>query len=108
MREVLAYYLARVEGVVIDTSGADPENVTAVRDAVRFERPAGRGELVGEQVLDTFAAAGTVDDVVVALRRWVEAGVQLPLAWYTLGPDRDQALRLLAGPVRDAVVAQAE
>src|SRR5262249_34118724 len=35
VRAVLAYYLARVEGVVVDTSGADPDNVAVVRDAVR-------------------------------------------------------------------------
>lgn len=34
-REVLAYYLHRVEGVVVDTSGADPDQVEAVRRAVR-------------------------------------------------------------------------
>ena len=37
VREVIAYYLARVEGVVVDTSGADVDNVAAVRAAVRTE-----------------------------------------------------------------------
>ena len=34
VKEVLAYYLARVEGVVVDEAGADPEAVAAVRAAV--------------------------------------------------------------------------
>ncbi len=34
VREVLVYYLWRVEGVVVDTSGADPDEVAAVRAAV--------------------------------------------------------------------------
>ena len=104
VREVLAYYLSRVEGVVIDTSGADPDNVSAVRETVRTSGvPAGAAR-VSEQVIDTFAAAGTSDEVAEALRRWVAAGIDLPLAWHTLGPDRDRALELLAGPIRAALV----
>ena len=33
-----------------------------------------------------------------------EAGLDLPLAWYTFGPDRDAGIRLLAEQVRPAVV----
>jgi 5,10-methylenetetrahydromethanopterin reductase len=105
VREVLAYYLSRVEGVVVDTSGADPENVAAVREAVRRDGVTAGARLVGDQVVDTFAAAGTEADVTTGLRRWVSAGIDLPLAWYTFGPDRDQALRTLAGPVRAALLA---
>jgi alkanesulfonate monooxygenase SsuD/methylene tetrahydromethanopterin reductase-like flavin-dependent oxidoreductase (luciferase family) len=105
VREVLAYYLSRVEGIVIETSGADPANVAAVRDAVRRDGVRAGGALVGDQVVDTFAAAGTVDEVVVGLQRWVAAGVDLPLAWYTFGPDRERALAALAGPVRTALVS---
>jgi alkanesulfonate monooxygenase SsuD/methylene tetrahydromethanopterin reductase-like flavin-dependent oxidoreductase (luciferase family) len=104
VREVLAYYLSRVEGVVIDTSGADAANVALVRDTVRSRGVAAAAELVSDQVVDTFAAAGTVDDVIADLRRWVQAGIDLPLAWYTFGPDRERALTMLAGPVRAAVV----
>ena len=89
---------------MIDTSGADPENVAAVREAVRASGVPAGAALVSEQVLDTFAAAGTVDEVTEALRRWVAAGVDLPLAWHTLGPDRERALELLAGPIRAALV----
>jgi alkanesulfonate monooxygenase SsuD/methylene tetrahydromethanopterin reductase-like flavin-dependent oxidoreductase (luciferase family) len=106
VREVLAYYLARVEGVVVDTSGADAENVAAVRRAVRVDGVPAGAELVSDQVLDTFAAAGTVDEVATGLLRWVEAGIDLPLAWHTLGPDRERALALLAGPIRAALVGE--
>lgn len=104
VREILAYYLARVEGVVVDKSGADAANVAAVREAVRADGVPAAAALVSDQVLDTFAAAGTVDDVAIGLRRWVEAGIDLPLAWHTLGPDRGRALALLAGPIRTALV----
>jgi alkanesulfonate monooxygenase SsuD/methylene tetrahydromethanopterin reductase-like flavin-dependent oxidoreductase (luciferase family) len=104
VREVLAYYLGRVEGIVVETSGADAENVALVRDAVRAEGVAAGAALLSDQVLDTFASAGTVDDVAIGLRRWVAAGIDVPLAWHTLGPDHDRAITLLSGPVRTALI----
>lgn len=99
VREVLAYYLARVEGVVIDRSGADPQAVAAVREAVRSGGVQAGARAVSEHLIDTFAAAGDVDDVVVRLRPFVAAGMRMPLLWYTLGPDRDWAVRALAEEV---------
>ncbi len=104
VREVLAYYLWRVEGVVVDTSGADPDDVEAVRAAVAADGPAAGANRVSEHLIDTFACAGTVDDVIEQLAAFGDAGLHLPLAWHTLGPDPDAALELLAGPVRAAVV----
>ena len=104
VKEVLAYYLARVEGVVVDEAGADPEAVAAVRAAV-----AEGGEQVGAAVLsdsliDAFAVAGTPDDVVEGLLAFEDAGLDLPLAWYTFGPDRATGIRLLAEQVRPGLL----
>jgi 5,10-methylenetetrahydromethanopterin reductase len=104
VREVLAYYLWRVEGVVVDTSGADPDEVAAVRDAVAREGAEAGAAQVTEGLIDTFACAGNVDDVVAQLAAFADAGLHLPLAWHTLGPDPAAALPMLAGPVRAAVV----
>ena len=103
MREVLAYYLWRVEGVVVDTSGADPDDVEprcAPPSPPTAPRPAPAA--VSEHLIDTFACAGTVDDVIEQLAAFADAGLDLPLAWHTLGPDPHAALELLAGPVRSA------
>ncbi|HMK11167.1 MAG TPA: LLM class flavin-dependent oxidoreductase [Acidimicrobiales bacterium] len=104
VREVLAYYLWRVEGVVVETSGADPDDVAAVRTAVAANGPAAGAARVSEHLVDTFACAGTVDDVIDQLGAFADAGLHLPLAWHTLGPDPHHALELLAGPIRSAVV----
>ena len=104
VREVLAYYLGRVEGVVIDTSDADPDDVDIVRRTVRTDGAAAGAAMVSDHLIDTFAAAGSVEEVIPALQRFVEAGIDLPLAWHTLGPDPEEALRLLAGPVRAALM----
>lgn len=105
VRNVLAYYLWRVEGVVVDESGADPEAVTAVRKAMEADGPGAAAASVSEGLIDVFAVAGTVDDVVTGLTRFADAGLQLPLAWYTFGPDVDWALEALARDVAPAVCA---
>ncbi len=105
VRTVLAYYLARVEGVVVDEAGADPEAVAAVRAAVATGGEQAGAATVSDSLIDVFAAAGTVDDVIEQLLAFADAGLDLPLAWYTFGPDRTRAVRLLAEQVRPAILA---
>lgn len=103
VRRVLAYYLWRVEGVVVSESGADPDAVQAVRNAMNASGPHAAAALINDHLIDTFAVAGTVDDVVVGLARYADAGMHLPLAWYTFGPDVEWALERLASDVLPAV-----
>ena len=105
VKQVLAYYLARVEGVVVDAAGADMDAVAAVRAAVAEGGEEAGAAVLSDSLVDTFAVAGTVDDVVEGLRSFVEAGLEMPLAWYTLGPDPDEGVRLLAEQVRPALAA---
>ena len=44
-------------------------------------------EAVTDHLIDIFAVAGSVDDVVAGLQAYVDAGLDLPLVWHTLGPD---------------------
>jgi 5,10-methylenetetrahydromethanopterin reductase len=103
VRRVLAYYLWRVEGVVVTESGADPELVAAVRQAMNTSGPQAAAGLINDHLIDIFSVAGTVDDVVFGLARYADAGMQLPLAWYTFGPDVEWALEALAREVLPAV-----
>ncbi len=105
VRPVLAYYLARVEGVVVTESGADPDAVRAVREAVLENGVDAGAAMIAEELIDVFAVAGTVDDVVAALAPYADAGLDLPLAWYTLGTDPAAAIRILAEQVRPALIA---
>ncbi len=59
---------------------------------------------MSDGLIDTFAVAGTVDDVIAGLGPFAAAGLALPLAWHTLGPDPAWALEALARHVRPAVV----
>ena len=103
VRRVLAYYLWRVEGVVVDESGADPEAVRSVRTAMKDSGPTAAAAMISDELIDTFAVAGTVDDVVLGYARFAESGLGLPLAWYTFGPDVDWAMEALAREVRPAI-----
>jgi 5,10-methylenetetrahydromethanopterin reductase len=103
-REVLAYYIHRVEPVVLDTSGADPEELGNIAETVVREGVAAAAELVSDHVIDTFAAAGTPDQVIERLRAYTQAGLRGILAWHVLGPNPQAALRLLADEVRPHVL----
>lgn len=104
VRKVLAYYLYRVEGIVVEASGADIEQRTAIRQAVSDEGVEAGARLVSDELIDIFAVAGTVDEVVIGMRAFADAGLDMPLAWHTLGPDRAWALEALANEVRPALL----
>ncbi len=101
--EVLAYYLARVEGVVVDRSGADPEAVAAVRAAVHRDGLAAGAAAVSGQLIDTFAVTGDTPEVIERLAPFGASGMAMPLLWYTLGPDPNWAVTALAAEVLPAV-----
>jgi 5,10-methylenetetrahydromethanopterin reductase len=103
VREVLAYYLHRVEGVVVETSGADPGQVDTVRRAVRADGVAKGAQAVTDHLIDVFAAAGEPDQVAERLRDYADAGLAGLLAWYVFGPNPRQGLELLARNVAPAL-----
>jgi len=98
-RDVLAYYLHRVEGVVVDTAGADPGQVASVRRAVREEGLAAGARAVTRHLIDVFAAAGDPDQVTARLGEYSAAGLQGVLAWHVFGPEPRKGLELLAREV---------
>jgi 5,10-methylenetetrahydromethanopterin reductase len=99
VREVLAYYLHRVEGVVVDTSGADPDQVDAVRRAVREDGVTAGARAVTGHLIDVFTAAGEPDQVAARLREYTAAGLRGVLAWHVFGPEPRRGLELLAAEV---------
>jgi alkanesulfonate monooxygenase SsuD/methylene tetrahydromethanopterin reductase-like flavin-dependent oxidoreductase (luciferase family) len=100
----MAYYVHRVEPVVLSTSGADPDEIERVRRAVLEHGVEAGQSLVTDGMIDTFAAAGDPDLVVERLREYLAAGLRGVLAWHVIGRDRAQALQLLADEVRPRVI----
>ena len=99
VRPVLAYYLHRVEGVVVDQSGADPDQVARVTQAVATAGVGAGAAAVTDHLIDVFAAAGGPDEVAARLAEYVAAGLRGLLAWYVFGPDPVAGLGLLAAEV---------
>ncbi len=96
VKRVLAYYLWRVEGVVVDTAGADPDAVAEVRRTVAAHGAQAGAQRVSDHLVETFAAAGDPDHVARRLHAYAQAGLDGALAWHVLGPDPQEGLRLLA------------
>jgi len=104
VRHVLAYYAARVEPVVLSTSGADPEELARVQAAVVHDGVDAGAALVTDGLIDTFAAAGDPDHVAARLVEYAAAGLRGLNAWHVIGPDPHAAMALLAREVRDRVL----
>jgi 5,10-methylenetetrahydromethanopterin reductase len=104
VREVLAYYLHRVEPVVLSTSGADPELLQRVRQTVLEQGVAAGARLIDGSLIDAFAAAGEPEHVALQLKAFAQAGIRGILAWHVIGPDRMRGLQLLADEVWPRVV----
>ncbi len=90
--------------VSVDRSGADPDAIERVRRAVLENGVDAGAGLVTDQMIDTFAAAGTPEHVAARLQEYVEAGLRGVLAWHVIGPDRTRGLELLASEVRPHVI----
>jgi 5,10-methylenetetrahydromethanopterin reductase len=105
VRAVMAYYIHRVEPVVLSTSGADPDKLERVRQTVLEEGADVGARLIDDELIDVFAAAGDPDHVADRLETYLDAGLRGVLAWHVIGPDRERSLRLLAETVGPRVFA---
>jgi len=95
----LAYYLYRVEDVVVDRSGADPGAISRVRAEVAEHGAEAGAQLVTDELIDTFAVAGTPDHAVARFREYAGAGIRGLIVQFVPGLDRAQGLELVAKEV---------
>jgi len=106
VRPVLAYYLWRVDGVVVERAGADPDAVAEVRRTVATQGVQAGAARISDHLVEVFAAAGDPEHVAQRLQRYAQAGLDGALAWHVLGPNPREGLRLLAQQVRPLLDAQ--
>jgi 5,10-methylenetetrahydromethanopterin reductase len=100
VRRVIAYYLYRVEGVVTEKSGGDPDAIADAHRAWPELGPEVATERLSEDLIDVFAAAGTPEAVHERLKTYVDVGLDGVLAWWSgFGADPEPGLRLLAAEV---------
>jgi alkanesulfonate monooxygenase SsuD/methylene tetrahydromethanopterin reductase-like flavin-dependent oxidoreductase (luciferase family) len=94
VRPLVAHYCAHLQGQSISRDAQVPERVIAALRAAR-EGGADGADLITEELVDTFAIAGTPDDCRRALDRWARAGLTAPVAVTLPGTDVADQLRLV-------------
>ena len=73
--------------------------IDAVRESVEKLGLAKAATAIDDDVVRKVTIAGTPDQVVQGLRRFLGTGLKLPIAWEIIGPDRRRSLDLLASAV---------
>ena len=107
VREQLAYYIYRVEAVVTDKAGADPEAIAAVRAAVAERGPVEAAPVVNDDLIDLFAIAGEPGHVAKRFLEYADAGIKGLIAQHIPGPGRLAGLRLLGTEVLPVIAERA-
>ena len=91
VRPLIAHHLGVLHGQsILADAGLEPARTQPFRDALMARRAA--ADLVTDDLVDTFAAAGTPADCRAALARWAEAGLDTAIA---VVPERADLARQL-------------
>ena len=80
-------------------AGVTAAEMGAVRESVEKLGVMKAAASIDEDVVRKVTIAGTPDQVVQGLRRFLGTGLKLPIAWEIIGPDRRHSLDLLARAV---------
>ncbi len=94
VRPMIARYCAHLHGQSILRDAGVPEAVSAALRAALGSGGDG-ADLVADELVDTFAVAGTPDACRRALDRWARAGLTAPVAVTLPGTDVAEQLRLM-------------
>jgi len=91
VRPLIAHHLGVLHGQsILADAGLEPARTQPFRDALMARRAA--ADLVTDDLVDTFAVAGTPADCRAALARWAEAGLDTAIA---VVPERADLARQL-------------
>lgn len=80
-------------------AGVTAAEIGAVRESIEKLGLMKAAALIDENIVRKVTIAGTPDQVVQGLTRFLGTGLKLPIAWEIIGPDRRRSLDLLARAV---------
>jgi len=80
-------------------AGVTAAEINAVRESIEKLGLMKAAALIDDDVVRKVTIAGTPDQVVQGLTRFLGTGLKLPIAWEIIGPDRRRALDFLARAV---------
>jgi 5,10-methylenetetrahydromethanopterin reductase len=113
IKDILAIYYHNVGEVAVSTVGTPDESLQllgvtvdhyyALDRALKSGGVAAAAALIGDEEIERSAVAGTPEECVEQLLPFLEAGLQVPIAFHALGPDKAEALRLLGARVIPAL-----
>lgn len=101
-RDFVAYYLTRVEPIMRQTAGITEEEIEPLKVALTGNKEEAAKRLT-DSMLEKFAVAGNSDDCIQGFKKFLEAGLKVPLAWYVIGPDKHRAIELIANEIAPAL-----
>ncbi|HEY0189189.1 MAG TPA: LLM class flavin-dependent oxidoreductase [Cellulomonas sp.] len=99
VRPQLAYYLHRVEPVVRDESGADPQDLARVVRAVHEHGLDAGAAAITDELIDVFTASGDPEHVGRRLQEYADLGIRGLILQDPTGQERAASLRLFAREV---------
>jgi 5,10-methylenetetrahydromethanopterin reductase len=105
-RELVASYVLRVEPVVREQAGVSESEYQTLRAAFEKGGLRAAADVVSDKLVSTLAVAGTTKECVEALRRFVESGLDIPLAWHVLGPRPLEAIPLIKEVMRGLLTSE--
>ncbi len=85
--------------LMLQHAGVSEEEVRFVQQSVEKLGLAGAASQIDNALVRKVAIAGTPDDVVAGLKRFLGSGLKLPIVWDIIGPDRHRSLKLIAKEV---------
>jgi 5,10-methylenetetrahydromethanopterin reductase len=83
-RKLIAQYAYFVEPITFKAAGISDEDFNRLRSTVRREGPEKGETYVTDQMLDQMMLSGTLKDVEPCLKRYLEAGLQVPVPFFYL------------------------
>lgn len=108
-REILAIYYHNVGEVAVSNVGSPGDSLELLgvtkEHYWELDKALNSGgveeamTLIGNEEIDRSAVAGTPSECVDQLVRFIEAGLNVPIAFHTMGPDKREAIRLMGEEV---------
>jgi len=107
IRRLTAVYITnKVQNIRDDTlmqaAGLTPEEAVPIARAKSEKGIEAAMAMVTDEIMDKVVIAGNPQEVSAKLIALLEKGLTLPLLYQVIGPDREEALRLVASDVKPA------
>jgi 5,10-methylenetetrahydromethanopterin reductase len=95
VKEMLATYVEHVGVEHSEILGLSKKEVTAFQEAMHSGGGKAAAKLVKDDLIDRLTVAGTAEECVDRLAVYRENGLDIPVAFHVLGPNRERAIQII-------------